>query len=176
MRKKDTLLFMFKRKILTVGFSLLVIFSSLFLAGCSPKPFLTQDGSYVILSTSPSGMTQSELISLPWNTNMAVMQNFLLECSFVLSDLHTPSDQELSVNTQSKSTSIQANFSKPKRMKFRVDQRVTTLDVQSLRIVVEGARVGQVTINQTTVLQGINNPNLQPVFKDLKDMLHDTRN
>lgn len=167
---------MIRKRILTFGFSLVVILSTLFLNGCTPKPFLTQDSSYVILSTSPSGMTQSEFIDLPWNSNMAVMQNFLLECSFVLSDLHTPSDQELSVNTQSKSTSIQANFPQPKRMKFIVDQRVTTLDVQSLQIVVEGARVGQVTINQTIVLQGINNPNLQPVFKELKDMLHDTRN
>lgn len=153
-----------------------MLLSSLFLTGCSPKPFLTQDGSYVILSTSPSGMTQSELISLPWNTNMAIMQKFLLECSFVLSNLHSPSDQEGSVNSQSKSTSILATFPQPKRMKFIVDERVITLDVQSLQIEVEGPKVGQVTINQTTVLQGINNPNLQPAFKDLTDMLHNTKN
>lgn len=158
------------------GFSFVVIFSSLFLTGCSPKPFLTQDGSYVILSVSPSGMTQSELIDLPWNTNTAIMQKFLLECSFVLSDLHTPSDQELSTDTQSESTIIQATFSQPKRMKFTVDQRVVTLDVQSIQIEVEGPRVGLVTINQTTVLQGLDNPNLLPAFKDLRDMLHNTKN
>lgn len=151
-----------------------MLFSSLFLYGCSPKPFLTQDGSYVILSISPSGMTQSELIDLPWNTNLAIMQKFLLECSFVLSNLHTPSDEELTADTQSKSTSIQATFAKPKRMKFVVDDHPVTFDVESIQIVVEGARVGQVTINQITVLQGIDNPNLQPAFKELVDMLHNT--
>ena len=149
-------------------------FSSLFLYRCSPKPFLTQDGSYVILSISPSGMTQSELIDLPWNTNLAIMQKFLLECSFVLSNLHTPSDEELTADTQSKSTSIQATFAKPKRMKFVVDDHPVSFDVESIQIVVEGARVGQVTINQITVLQGIDNPNLQPAFKELVDMLHNT--
>lgn len=167
---------MFKKKILTFCLSFVLIFSSLFLTGCSPKPFLTQDDSYVILSTSSTGMTQSELINLPWNTNMAIMQKFLLECSFVLSDLNTLSDQELSVHTQSKSTSIQATFSPPKRMKFVVDQQIIIIDVQSIQIVVEGERVGQVTINQTTVLQGINNPNLQQAFNDLNDLLHNTKN
>jgi len=81
---------LFKRKISTIGLVLAVSLSGLFLSGCSEKPLLTQDASYVILSVSPSGMTQSELIKLPWNTNMAVMQKLLLESSFVLSDLHTP--------------------------------------------------------------------------------------
>lgn len=119
-------------------------------------------------------MTQSELIDLPWNTNLAIMQKFLLECSFVLSNLHTPGDEELTADTQSKSTSIQATFTKPKRMKFVVDDHPVTFDVESIQIVVEGARVGQVTINQITVLQGIDNPNLQPAFKELVDMLHNT--
>ncbi|KJS47687.1 MAG: hypothetical protein VR66_18140 [Peptococcaceae bacterium BRH_c23] len=173
-RKKDTLLF--EKKILTVGFSLVLIFSSLFLNGCSPKPFLTLDGSYAILTISPSGMTQSELINLPWNTNMAIMQKFLLECSFVLSDLRTPSAQELEADSPSQSTSIQVTFTQPKRMKLNVDQRVITLDVQSLQIEVEGPKVGQVTINQTTILQGIDNPNLQSAFKELTDMLHEKKN
>ena len=119
-------------------------------------------------------MTQSELIDLPWNTNLAIMQKFLLECSFVLSNLHTPGVEELTSDTQTKSTSIQATFTKPKRMKFVVDDHPVTFDVESIQIVVEGARVGQVTINQITVLQGIDNPNLQPAFKELVDMLHNT--
>jgi hypothetical protein len=149
------------------------LLSSLFLSGCSEKPFLTQDGSYVILTVSPSGMTQSELIELPWNTNMAVMQKLLNESSFVLSDLHTPSAEETSNKDQLSSTSLQANFPEPKRMTFLVDHRNLTLDVQSLQIEVEGPNVGLVTINQTTVLQGIKNPNLQPAFEALDKMLHD---
>ena len=164
---------MFKRKISTLVFGLALFLSSLLLSGCSEKPFLTPDGSYVISSISPSGMTQSELIKLPWNTNMAVMQKLLLESSFVLSELHTTNSKTPSLNHPVKTTILQANYPEPKRMSFLVDQQVLTLDVQSLQIEVEGANVGQVTINQSITLQGIYNPNLQPAFEDLKDMLHD---
>ena len=104
---------------------------------------------------------------------MAIMQKFLLESSFVLSDLHTPSASVSSSNDPLETISLQANFPEPKRMTFVVDDHSLTFDVRSLQIEVEGANVGQVTINQTTVLQGINNPNLQPAFKALIDMLHD---
>lgn len=164
---------MFKRKISLLGLGLAVILSSLFLSGCAEKPFLTQDGSYVILSISPSGMTQSEIVKLPWNTNLAVMQKLLLESSFVLSDLRTPSARNSSIDVPHKTTILQANYPEPKRMSFLVDQQVLTLDVQSLQIEVEGANVGQVILNQTSTFQGINNPNLLPAFEALKDMLHD---
>lgn len=118
-------------------------------------------------------MTQSEMIKLPWNTNMAVMQKLLLESSFVLSDLHTPDFQNPPINDPLKATILQANYAKPKRMSFLVDRQVLTLNVQSLQIQVEGANVGQVTLNQTIILQGIDNPNLQPAFEDLQKMLHD---
>ena len=165
----------FKRTISTFGLTFAVLFSSLFLSGCSERPFLKQDGSYVILTISPSGTTQSELIELPWNTNMAIMQKLLLESSFVLSDLHTPTPSALkpSVNDPLGTTNLQANFPEPKRMTFNVDDHILTLDVQSLQIEVKGASVGQVTINQTIILQGINNPNLQPAFDALTEMLHD---
>lgn len=163
---------MFKRKKFTLGLGLAIFISSLFLSGCSEKPFLTQEGSYVIISISPSGMTQSELIELPWNTNKALMQKLLLESSFVLSDLHTPSTLDASINVSLKTTILQTNFDKPKRMSFLVDQQILTLDVQSLQIEVEGDNVGQVTLNQTLTLQGINNPNLQPAFQALRDTLH----
>ncbi|SHH88878.1 hypothetical protein [Desulfosporosinus lacus] len=163
---------MLKKKISMFGLSLAILFSCLFLNGCSPKPFLTQDGTYVILTVSPSGMTQSELVELPWNTNMAVLQKFLLEASFVLSDLHTPSSLETSTETPVKATRIQANFPQPKRMKFVVDNKVLTIDVQSIQIEVEGANVGQVILNQTIILQGIENPNLHPAFQELTDALH----
>jgi len=171
----------FERKICTLGLGLAVLLSSLFLSSCSQKPFLTQDGSYVIISISPSGKTQSELIKIPWNTNMAIMQKFLLESSFVLSDLHTPIALDSPINsplyTKVLKTSIlqktilETNFAEPKRMSFIVDQKVLTLDVQSLQIEVEGSSVGQVTLNQTIKLQGINNPNLQPSFEALRDLL-----
>ena len=172
---------MFKRKISILGLSLIIILSTLFLSGCSEKekPFLSQDGSYVILSISPSGMTQSEFIKLPWNANTAVMQKLLLECSFVLSDLRTPSSiptpsaLTFSIDIPRKTTILQANFPESKRMTFLIDQQVLTIDVQSLQIEVEGANVGQVTINQTTTLQGINNPNLQPAYEALRNMLNE---
>ena len=172
---------MFKRRISTVGLGLAVFLSSLFLSGCSERPFLTQDGTYAILSISPSGMTQSELIKLPWNTNMVIMQKLLLESSFVLSDLHTPKALKptmnvalkTTINVPLKTTILQTNFAKPKSMSFLIDRQVRTLDVRSLNIEVEGANVGQVTFNQSITLQGINNPNLQPAFEALRDMLQD---
>ena len=159
----------------------MVLLSCLFLSGCAQKPILTQDGSYVILSITPSGKAQSELIKLPWNTNMAIMQKLLLESSFVLSDLHTPSNLPASsalsssIDIPLKTTILQTSFLKPKRMSFLVDQKLRSFDVQSLQIEVEGAKVGQVTLNQTIILQGINNPNLLPAFEALTHMLHDQK-
>jgi len=103
---------------------------------------------------------------------MAIMQKLLLESSFVLSDLHTASTQEVSEQAPTKTTSLQANFTEAKRMTFVVDQHVLALDVKSLQIEVEGANIGKVTLNQTLILQGIDNPNLQPAFEALTDMLH----
>lgn len=166
---------MFKHKISALGLGLVVFFSSLFLGGCSDKPFLTQDASYVILSIYPSGITQFELIELPWNTNKAVMQQLLLECSFVLSELHTPTGSTVPQDIPCKTTILQAHYAEPKQMSFLVDKQVLTIDVQSLQIEVEGANVGQVTLNETLTLHGINNPNLQPAFESLKEMLDDNK-
>ncbi|MDR3540052.1 MAG: hypothetical protein P4L69_03655 [Desulfosporosinus sp.] len=163
---------MSKRTVSKFRLNLVVLFLCLFLSGCSEKPFLTESGSYVIVSVSPSGNTQSEHIELPWNTNMAIMQKLLLESSFVLSDLHTPPVLPPSAKDNPGTTSLQANFPEPKRMTFVVDDSVLTLDVQSIQIEVEGANVGQVIINRTIILQGINNPNLQPAFEALTNMLH----
>lgn len=101
------------------------------------------------------------------------MQKLLLESSFVLSDLHTPKALDSSISVPLKTTILQANFTEPKRMSFNVDKQILTIDVQSLQIEVEGANVGQVTLNQTITLQGINNPNLQPAFQALRDILRD---
>lgn len=168
---------MFKHKISTLGLCLVVFLFSLFLSGCSEQPFLPQDGSYVILSISPSGMTRSELIKLPWNANIAIMQKLLLESSFVLSDLHTLKPLVPSINAvlPLTTTILQTTFTKPKSMSFLVDQKILAYNVQSLQIEVEGANVGQVTINGTTTLQGINNPNLQPAFKAVLNMINDDK-
>lgn len=164
---------LFRRKFSALALSLIVLGLSLFLGGCSSEdPYLTPDGSYVILTVSPNGMTQSEVIQLPWNTNKAIMQKLLLESSFVLSDLRTPDSQDTASSDPTTTVSLQANYPQPKRMSFLVDKRNVTLDVQSLQIEVEGANPGLVTINRTTVLQGINNPNLQPAFEALEDALH----
>lgn len=163
---------MFKRKISALELVLIVLLSSLFLSGCSEKPLLTKDGSYVILSISRSGMTQSEPIKLPLNSNTSIMQKLLVESSFVLSDLRTPSALNSSVDFPVTTTILQTTYAEPKRMSFLVDKQILTLDVQSLQIEVEGANVGQVTFNQTITLQGIHNPNLQPAYEALRDLLH----
>jgi hypothetical protein len=160
------------KPISALGISLTVLFSSLFLSGCSQEPYLTTNGSYEILSVSSSGTTEVEPIELPWDTNMAIMKKFLMETSFVLSDLHTPSEAELSNQNTGATTSLLANFSEAKRMTFWVDNHNLTLDVQTLQIVVDGGNIGQVTINKTIVLQGINDPNLQTDFEALNNMLH----
>lgn len=103
------------------------------------------------------------------------MQKFLLEVSFVLSDLRTPSDQDPSNQDTLGTTSLQANFPEPKRMTFIVDGHSLPLDVQSLQIEVEGENVGQVIINQTIILQGINDPNLQSAYEALVNMLHNKK-
>ncbi|MDR3602732.1 MAG: hypothetical protein P4L49_20020 [Desulfosporosinus sp.] len=166
---------MFKRTISTFGLCLAILFSSLVLSGCSERPFLKQDASYTILSVSPSGVIKSEPIELPWDSNLAIMQKFLLEVSFVLSDLRTPSDQDPSNQDTLGTTSLQANFPEPKRMTFIVDGHSLPLDVQSLQIEVEGENVGQVIINQTIILQGINDPNLQSAYEALVNMLHNKK-
>lgn len=167
---------LFKRKVSAFGLVLAVLLTSLFLSGCSSKPLLTQDGNYGIISVLPSGETQYQPLDLPWNSNMAVMQDLLLECSFVLSDLHTPKDTDQSHPSHIVTTSLQAIFTEPKRMTFQVDKHPVTIDVQSLQIEVEGSNIGQVTINQNLILQGIDNPNLEPAFKKLTDMLNEQKN
>ena len=166
---------MFKRSVSAFGLTLTMLFSSFFLYGCSSKPFLTQDCTYEIVYVSPSGQTQTDPVNLPWNTNMAVMQKVLLESSFVLSDLHTPNKSPATSalnKSPSATTSLLADFSEPRSMTFLVDQTNLTLNVKTIQIEVEGDDVGLVTINETIILQGINNPNLQPAFKQLVKMLH----
>ena len=171
---------LFKRKISLLGLGVVVFLSSLFVSGCAQKPILTQDGSYAILSISPSGETQSQPIKLPWNTNNAIMQKLLLESSFVISNLQTPSKVQTPSALNSSvvplnTTILQTSFLKPKRMTFIVDQKVVTVHVQSLQIEVKGAKVGLVTLNQTIILQGINNPNLLPAFEALRSMLDENK-
>lgn len=166
---------LFKRKISILGLVLVVFLCSLFLSGCAEKPILMQDDSYVILSIAPSGRTQSELIKLPWNSNMAIMQDLLIESSFVISNLQTPSAVSPSMTRPIKTTILKANFDQPRCMSFIIDKKAMILDIQSLQIEVEGAKVGQVTLNQTIILQGIYNPNLLPAFEALRSMMYEMR-
>lgn len=166
---------MFRFSHSTFGLGFFLLLAGIFLGGCSEKPFLTQDASYVILSVSPSGMTQTEVVEMPWNANAGAMQKLLVECSFVMSDLRTAGTGDSSSNSPGQTTILQANYPEPKRMSFLIDQQTLTLDVQSIQIEVEGANVGQVTINHSLTVQGINNPNLQPAFETFRNMLKDKR-
>jgi hypothetical protein len=76
----------------------------LLVSGCSGRLLLTKDNSYSIIMIAPDGKTQERPIQLTWNSNAAVMQELLLEASFVLSDLHTPriSEEELGQTAEKK--------------------------------------------------------------------------
>lgn len=62
------------------------------LSGCAERPFLTKGGIYSIISISSEGKVEREPIKLTWNANLAVMQQLLLEASFVLGDLRSLSE------------------------------------------------------------------------------------
>lgn len=71
-----------------------IILLLIFLSGCAERPFLTKGGIYSIVSISSEGTVEREPIKLTWNANLAVMQQLLLEASFVLGDLHSLSELE----------------------------------------------------------------------------------
>lgn len=83
-----------KHRRLTTWFCILVLL--FLLSGCTERPFLTKDGLYSFVTLSTEGEFQKKPIQLTWNSNLAVMQQLLLEASFVLGDLHTLSETLLS--------------------------------------------------------------------------------
>ncbi|HZK56198.1 MAG TPA: hypothetical protein VFC84_18740 [Desulfosporosinus sp.] len=99
----------------------------------------------------------------------------LLESSFVLSHLQTPSAVYSLTTHPIKTTILQATFDQPKRMSFIIDKEIMILDMQSLQIQAEGAKEEQVTLNQTIILKGINSPNLLPEFEALTSMMDGIR-
>ncbi|MFZ3101050.1 MAG: hypothetical protein WA131_03410 [Desulfitobacteriaceae bacterium] len=154
-----------KRIIIWVIVLFNLLFSTLFLSGCSNKPYLTGDNSYIIHTIKATGEIQKLPVVMPWNFNSAIMRNLLIESSFVLSDLHTPDSEELLKPSQD-TILLESIFSKNRTMTLVIDQRAVTMDINSIQIEVEGSHIGRVILNQTLIFQGINNPNLQPAFQN----------
>ncbi|MHB8124824.1 MAG: hypothetical protein ACYDEJ_04125 [Desulfitobacteriaceae bacterium] len=140
-----------------------LLFSTFFLSGCSKKPFLTGDNSYIINTIKTTGEIQKLPIIIPWNFNMAVMRNLLKESSFVLSDLRTPDPDEL-LEPSEDTILLESIFPESQTMTLMIDQHNVTMDINSIQIEVEGSQIGRVILNHTLIFQGINNPNLQPAF------------
>jgi hypothetical protein len=135
----------------------------LLLSGCSNKPYLTGDNSYRIKTIKISGEIQSLSINLPWNFNMAIMSNLLMESSFVLSDLHPLNSAEIhrpSVET----VFLESIFPRKQTMTLFIDNQTLEMDIDSIQIEVKGPNVGRIILNQTLVYQGIDNPGLEPAF------------
>ncbi|WP_328812777.1 hypothetical protein [Paradesulfitobacterium ferrireducens] len=147
------------------GLSLLT--SIFLLTGCTAKPYLTKDNAYSIIFYSASGTCQVYPLKLPWNSNMAVVQNLLLESSFVLADLSTATPLPIA----SDRTVLRADFPESRPMVLTIDRQSVKMDVKSIEIEAEGSNVGLVTINSTMTLQGIANSNLGPALTELLDML-----
>lgn len=147
---------------------------TLFLSGCSNNPYLTIDNSYNIKTTTVTGETQTVPIMLPWNFNFDVMQNLLLECSFVLSDLKTPDPNEPVLSSED-TIMLESIFPTSQQITFTIDKQQKTMNITSIQIEVSDPHIGRVILNKTTVLQGINDPNLQPAYQNFINLL-DTKN
>lgn len=167
LRKSPILL---SRLILILG-SILVL---TVVPGCAAKPYLTPNNVYNIITVSPDGTQDILHVSLPWNTNMAVMQKLLLESSFALSDLHTFPAGKIPAEPES-ATLLQAIFPQSKHITFTIDQKPIEIDVYSIQIQVEGSHVGWVVINDGAPLQGISNPDLPPAFAAFRQMLNHSK-
>ena len=149
-----------------------LVFSTFFLSGCSNKPYLTGNNSYIIHTIKATGEVQNLSIVLPWNFNMAIMHNLLLESSFVLSDLRTlDADSIEPVKPTEDTILLESIFPESQKVTLVIDQNPVVLDINSVQIEVEGANIGRVILNQTFRFQGINDPNLQPAFRDFMKTL-----
>ncbi|MEL1135847.1 hypothetical protein AAC978_11740 [Desulfitobacterium sp. THU1] len=86
-------------KLRKISFWMCIILLLFLLSGCAERPFLAKGGIYSIVTMSSEGEVEKTPIQLNWNTNFAVMQQLLLEASFVLGDLHTLPSSETTVIT-----------------------------------------------------------------------------
>ncbi len=149
-----------------------LLFSTLFLSGCSNKPYLTGDNSYIIHTIKSTGEIQDLNVVLPWNFNMAIMRNLLIESSFVLSDLRTldPNQPE---KPSEDTVLLESIFPESQTLTLLINQHAVNMDIYSIQIEVEGSHIGRIILNQTFIFQGINNPDLQPAFRNFVKILKD---
>lgn len=147
-----------------------LLFSTFFLSGCSNKPYLTGDNNYVIHTIKATGEIQKLPIVIPWNFNMAILHNLLIESSFVISDLQTLDSDEL-LKPFEDTIFLESIFPKNQTMTLMINQHPVTMDINSIQIEVEGSHIGRVILNQSLILQGITNPNLQPAFQNFVEIL-----
>lgn len=153
----------------------LLLLLLLLIPGCKGKSGLSQDDNYSITTVSPQGQSQSFPVELSWNSNMVVVQKFLMEATFTLSDLHTI-DQPLDKSSETKSPNksiilIKAKFPQSRVFNLTINGKAQDLTLDSIEIEVDGPQPGRVTLNDTYVLQGIPNPNLKNTFDELLKML-----
>ncbi len=147
-----------------------LLFSIMFLSGCSTKPYLTGDNSYIIHTIKTTGEIEKLPIVIPWNFNIAIMRNLLMESSFVLSDLRTPEADEL-IEPSQDTILLESIFPESRAMTLVIDQQVVVMNINSIQIEVGGSHIGRIILNQTLIFKGINNPNLQPAFEDFVKIL-----
>jgi hypothetical protein len=153
------------RKIIRLILLINLLFCLSVLPGCSNRPFLTGENDYSINTVKITGEIKKQPLQIPWNLNIAVMRNLLMESSFVLSDLHTPDSEDLQ-KPSSDTVYLESIFPESQTMTFIIDQQPVVLDVNSIQIEVRGSNIGKIILNQTLIFQGINNPDLEPAYTD----------
>lgn len=177
--------------------SALLLLLLLLVPGCKSKSGLTQHDNYTITIISPQGDPQSFPVQLSWNSNMVVVQKFLMEATFTLSDLNTPespslestppsnpseiapellTSDELDKNEQPQKSTvlIKALFPESRIFNLTINDNSEELILDSIEIEIEGSQPGRVILNDHLILQGINDPNLKPAFDELLKMLNGT--
>lgn len=174
------------RRLLCLFFMLLFLFSS----GCAERPFLSKESHYQIVVITSEEEINTWPIEMTWNSNLAVLQQLLLEASFVLGDLQTLSQDEDVVSPDSKSiissepepliekeyhnyqaVLLEALFTEAKPFDLVIDQQKETIELTSVQIEIQGEHPGLVILNHELKYQGIINPNLELAFRDYLGML-----
>ncbi|AHF06721.1 hypothetical protein DESME_06350 [Desulfitobacterium metallireducens DSM 15288] len=143
----------------------------LFISGCASKPGLTQDDNYSIVVISPKGQVQNIPVQLKWNSNKVVVQNLLMETTFILSDLRTSENPPNESALANSTVLLKAQFPQSRVFNLNIDGRVQDFNLDSIEIEVEGPHQGRVILNETQTLQGIPDSNLKPTFDEFMNML-----